>query len=210
MSLATRIDVSEDISELLANFHDAVVDNLVLMKRIGLDVTILFQEHYRSLPPNRQFPGQSTHFWADAARSTHYQAAEDHVDVITSKVGVLQQLLGGDITPGADKKFLTIPAREEAYGHVASDFNNLRFIKTRSGGMLVEEDVNRVKIRRQKKDGSRSVRDLGEYGGGVMFWLVKRVHQVAHPDIVPNEARIGEVVLLAVRDHLSLLAGGLA
>ncbi len=207
MSTELRLDVSGDqqISQHLASLREAI-DPRRLNQRIGLDVTNLFQGHYRSLPSNKM-GGKTTNFWKGAARSTHFKPDDKGVAVITSQQGVLQRLRGGVIR-AVHAKFLAIPARAEAYGKSPRDFDNLHFVPTRSGGMLVESDATKVKLGRKKKDGSRTVTNLGTTGGGVMFWLRKSVNQIADPNVIPTDERIGEAVRFAVQDHLSLLTGG--
>jgi len=205
MSLGVRIDVGEQIAKEIARLGK-LVDPVLLRKRLAVDVLNLFQDHYRSLPPNRQFPGRTTHFWADAARSTSFALDSDGFTITTNKQGVLQRYLGGTIKPTGGRKYLTIPAREEAYGKLASDFNNLRFAITDQGPALVEADATRIKIGRQKKDGTRNIKNLGETGGAVMFWLRRSVTQRGNTNIIPTTEKITEVLLTGTRDHLSLAA----
>lgn len=205
MSLGVRIDVGEQIAKEIARLGK-LVDPVPLRKRLAVDVLNLFQDHYRSLPPNRQFPGRTTHFWADAARSSSFSLQDDGFTITTNKVGVLQQYKGGTIKPKKPNGYLTIPAREEAYGKLASDFNNLRFAITDQGPALVEADATRIKIGRQKKDGTRNIKNLGETGGGVMFWLRRSVTLRENTKIIPTAEKITEVLLTGTRDHLSLAA----
>lgn len=205
MSLAIKADLSGPLDKLLKEL-DQKADMVPLRKRMAVDVLNLFQDHYRTLPPNRQFPGRTTHFWADAARSTSFSLQDDGFTITTNKQGVLQRYLGGTIKPTGGRKYLTIPAREEAYGKLASDFNNLRFAITEAGPALVEADATRIKIGNKKKDGTRTVKDMGETGGAVMFWLRRSVTQRGNKAIIPSDAQITEVALTGARDHLTFTA----
>lgn len=207
MSYTQSIDLAGDkvIAEEIRNFLEAFSPRR-LNPRIGLDVVNLFQAHYRSLPPN-EMGGRTTGFWKSAARSTHYKADNEGVTVSTTQQGVLQRFQGG-IIRAIHAKYLAIPARAEAHGKSPRDFDNLHFIVTEAGPALVESDASKIKIGRKKKDGTRTIKQLGETGGGVMFWLRKSVRQYADPDIIPTTEKITEAILLAVRDQFQLLTSG--
>jgi hypothetical protein len=202
MSLAVKLDVSDGLKKVLEETEKAL-DPISLRQRLAVDVTNLFQDNYRSLPTNR-LGGRSTGFWPDAARSTHFDLVGDGFVITTSKQGVLQQYKGGTIKPRPGKKYLTIPARAEAHGKLASDFNNLRFAFTEYGPALVEADASKISIGRQKKDGSRTVKNKGETGGKVMFWLRRMVTQRPNEDVIPKKHIIEKTVVAAAEDHVSL------
>jgi hypothetical protein len=202
MSLALKLDLTDEGKQKLAELSQKV-DPVSMRTRISVDVVNQFQDHFRTLPTNKM-GGRSTGFWTDAARSTHGEAVADGVVITVSKQGVLQRYKGGTIKPRPGKKYLTIPARAEAYGKLASDFNNLRFAFTEYGPALVEADATQISIGRKKKDGSRTIKNKGETGGKVMFWLRRMVTQRGNEDVIPKVGVIEQAILAAAEDHVSL------
>jgi hypothetical protein len=167
-----------------------------MAEEIGPRATRLVQRNFLKLGPNkRDWP--STHFWGRAAEATNWQEGFGFVMININQIGVRQQLLGGDIKPvraGA----LTIPAVAEAYGKTAREFNSLRFgfafdaERNVMRPALVEAEASEVKIGKQKKDGSRSVKRTGaRTGTKAIFWLAKGVKQFPHPTVLPSDEEFG-------------------
>jgi len=132
----------------------------------------LVQRHFRTLPPNQQgWP--STHFWADAARSTTWRAHPEGVVVSVNKVGVRQRWKGGSIKPVRARN-LVFPAAAEAYGKLPRDFDNLRAVCFGRFSALI-------------RDSKHETAPLDER---IMFWIVKGVNQDENPDVMPTRRRI--------------------
>lgn len=145
----------------------------------------LFRTHLFRLNderPNR-LGGKRTNFFSQAAKSTSATANGATVAVNIAHVGIRQRVEGGTIRPTNGRKFLTIPARSEAYGTRAKEHNFLVPIFFKSGaGALVESNRSDRTSQTQQ-------------GGGVWFWLVKSVTQRADPTVLPNrDAVIGASV----------------
>jgi len=147
--------------------------------------------------------GKRTHFFGQAARAVQTPtlhtglpggAAMGRFEI--NHVGLAQRLLGGRLQP-VRTKYLTIPARAEAYGKSAREFKDLHFVPTRTGGALVQ---NLQSIVRRTKTGFKSG---GTRGGGVMFWLVKQVNQAADPSVMPSDEKLSSVVSKAMAEHVS-------
>jgi hypothetical protein len=197
--MAAGVDIRDEVSPLLKALPGTV--RTQVPAAVGAGVKGLFQENFRKLGTNRNnWP--STGFWGQAVRATNFSLpAVDEVRINVNKQGVLQRWKGGEIKakPGG---WLTIPARSEAYGKRAREFNNLEaiFFKTGQGffGALVESASQDVSFGRARKDGSRKVTPGLERGGGVMFWLKKSVRQDADPRVVPSPFEIGAVVIRTV------------
>lgn len=140
----------------------------------------LFRTHLFKLNderPNR-LGGKRTNFFSQAAKATSATAEGGTVKVNVAHVGIRQRVEGGTIRPTNGRKFLTIPARSEAYGTRAKEHPFLVPIFFRSGaGALVEAD--------RSDRGTRT-----EQGGGVWFWLVKSVTQRPDPTVLPDRAAI--------------------
>ena len=196
------IDIRDQASAALAALRAGVSPG-AMNPAIGAGVVKLFQVWFRNNGTNKQgWP--STGFWADAARNTSWQLVPDGVLISAEKIGVRQRYQGGDIEPGPGKSFLTIPARAEAYGKRAGEFDNLVFAWHRKDGKsepwgLVEASATKVKRGKKRKDGSQKT-TTEEVGGLVMFWLVKSVHQDADPSVLPPDNLIGDTALAVVSD----------
>lgn len=138
--------------------------------------------------------GKRTHFYGQVrdALSTHDPVvAGENVTISINQVGFAQRYFGGTILPTGSRTYLAIPARAEAHGKRPGDFSDLHFVKTRRGGMLVENDRQAVRIgSNRRKDGTRKVTPGAESGGGVMFWLVTEVTQKPDHSVLPAPEQI--------------------
>ena len=193
--MSASVDIRDEITPALAGLQQAVRADV--QKGIATAVEEMFKANFLALGTNkRNWP--STGFWAQAARSTNYDLLVDSIVINVTQVGVRQRLEGGEIHREGGG-YLTIPARAEAYGKRASEFNNLHavFFKTGHGffAALVEANRTAVKIGKQKKDGTRTTTRGAESGGGVMFWLVKSVTQAANPNVIPSAEAITAVAI---------------
>lgn len=187
--MAASVDITNEVTPVLANVTDAI--RRAMLPAIGAAEVKLFQDNFLSLGTNKNnWP--STGFWAGAARSTNYDLLADAININVNQQGVRQRLEGGRIN-AKDGGWLTIPARQEAYGNRAREFNNLHFVFFRSNlAALAENQSQDVSFGRTKKDGTRTVTAGEERGGGVMFWLVRSVNQEANPKVIPTEQQIIE------------------
>lgn len=158
------------------------------------------REHFVMMDkrPNRNgWPKQ--HFFGRARRQTSSAFDDQHAEVRVSLVGFKTHVTGkpGIIRP-VNKVYLTIPARSEAYGKRAGEFNDLRirFGMTDDGVRpvaLVQAEQTKLNFGRKKKDGSRSTNKT-EIGGLVYFWLVKSAHTKPHPKAMPTEKQLQDAV----------------
>lgn len=164
------------------------------------------RDHFDDLDrtrPNR-LGGRRTHFWRAVRRSVQAPAVRGSAGVVgINHVGIRQRIEGGVIRP-VRRKFLTIPARSEAYGRTAREFSNLHFEITDQGPALVESLVTRIRLGRAGKNGQRgAVKSLGESGGAVMFWLVRKVTQKPDPNALPSDAALADGAVQALRDYIA-------
>lgn len=147
----------------------------------------------RTRPNQNNWPRQ--HFWADVRETVNNPVVTDPTTATVSIThqAINQRLLGGYILPKNGKKYLTIPARPEAYGKRAAEIPGLRFgfAENKYGNLapaLVQTAAQAVKFGRTKKDGTRTVTP-GAYGDAFYF-LAKKVFQPADPGVLPTEAKI--------------------
>jgi len=145
--------------------------------------------------PNKMgWPRQN--FWAAAYKGVQNPSrTAGGASVTINSPGPAQRYFGGDIVPDGHP-FLAIPARAEAYGKNPRDFDNLVPVVHGDRGMLVERL-------------STDVRSRQEGGGGVMFWLVKRVHQDPDPSVLPTQDEMEAAVVQGAQTRINrLLSGG--
>lgn len=170
-----------------------------ISKVVGEAEVLLFQNHFRNAPSNKNgWP--TTSFWPRAAKATTYKPTEQGPLLTVAQQGVRQRYLGGDIRPTNGHQYLTIPARAEAYGKTAREFNNLKVAFNRGKAFALVE-ANATQITWGKKDRKTGNRDFhtDTIGGGVMFWLVKSVHQNPDPEVLPADADIAQEGIMAVK-----------
>ncbi len=147
--------------------------------------------------PNR-LGGRRSNFYQHAGNSINTTTAGDTFTISFGSVGLAQRYFGGTIR-AKNAKYLTIPARAEAYGKRASEFNDLQFVVFESGPALVRRSQSTIKFRKGK-DGSRRAVRSGDAAGEVMFWLRRSVDQAPDPSVLPTEQEYGDAVEKAVTD----------
>jgi hypothetical protein len=163
MSVAIRI-TQDDATPALERMQQSL-SGQQLAAACAEPLTALVQRHFFGLGTNKK-GWHSTGFWERASYATNWQSDGSGVDIVCSQLGVRQRYYGGDINPDK-KKWMTIPAEEEAYGHTAKEFSNLRFV-------LFRPDLAALMTKDEKKH--------------VLFWLVKGVHQNPNPGVIPSDA----------------------
>ena len=160
--------------------------------------------------PNKM-GGQRTHFFADAARSVQNpKVSSGTASVSINNLGLAQRLLGGTITAGHGissrtgqlTKYLAIPARAESYGKTPGEFDDLEFVPTRKGGMLVQ--ALQTQITRGKRKGDWSTTTVGALA---MYWLTPEVTQEADPTVLPGEKAMAGCATDAMEDYLKRNVG---
>jgi hypothetical protein len=145
-----------------------------------------------------------THFYGEAADKVHDPQLEgEGVSVSIESAGLAQRYFGGDIE---GDPLLTIPARTEAYGHRASDFDNLKLIMFPSGsGALVERDA--TVLRGGKRGAGSGTRKGDSLGGLVFFWLVTHVHQDPDETVLPTEEQMIDPIMARLQSYFERIWG---
>lgn len=208
MSLGLHIKIEDGISGPLQRLGQAARSPEV-RKVMGRGVANELRGHFSQLDQERSnaMGGRRTHFWGQARRSVQNPVlvGDAAVQVSINHVGVAQRYFGGTIyaQPG---KALSIPARPEAYGKRAGEFNDLHLEVFGDSGKaaLVQNQQTQISYGRKRKDGSRQ-RKTEEVGGAVFFWLVKRVTQAADPSVLPTDAELQEAAATAGTEYFATL-----
>jgi hypothetical protein len=207
MAISSLVKISDAATPALQELEQ-VMTHQNIAANIGEAETILFQNHFAQLGPNKNgWP--TTAFWPRAARAVNWQAFPQSLVISVNQIGVRQRYLGGEIHPTAGHKYLTIPARAEAYGKLAGEFSNLKVAFSRGHAFaLVEADATKVSFGRKRKDGTRKVTQGDTIGGGVMFWLVKSVYQNPDPTVLPSDEQIQATAVATVNDLAARIGNG--
>lgn len=201
MSIAISVDVHDAATRKLAELRGGL-DQERVNAVIGGSARRIVQDHLRTLDKSKanKLGGKRTHYFAQAARSTNYRSDVDGVTVAISQVGIGLRYFGGEVRP-VNGKYLTIPARAEAHGRRAGEFNNLEIVWGKNGPRALAER-RATAIRFNKKGVSR-----GETrGGGIMYWLVKSVTQTPDPDVLPKSDTILFGARSALLNHVRVSA----
>lgn len=201
IELTAQDGATPKLAEFLQRFQSR--DILVVM---GTAVKKVVQDNFRQLDAKGNKQGwPSQHFFAKAARATSNRVLGTVAIVSVTLLGILQRLLGGDITPGKGisrltgklTKYLSIAARAEAYGRRPGEFDDLEVLWGRRGPFaLAERQYTEVSFGRERKDGSRKVIH-GEEHGMVLYWLTDFVHQQPDPSVLPTDQVMSEAALQA-------------
>ena len=173
-----------------------------IIGRAGVNVV---RGHLFKLDASRRnrLGGRRTHYYAKAARATHYSNRADGVAVTVSHVGVALRFFGGVVRP-VNRKYLTIPANAKAHGRRAREFNNLEVMIRRKGGRaravaLVERQA--TTLRRTRKGLARG----RQTGGKVYFWLVRKATMPADRSVLPTDRQL----LAGIEPHVDAYLGRL-
>lgn len=120
--------------------------------------------------------------YGDMAQSTVFETNAEGVAVSINHRAARQRIDGGTILPGPGKKYLTIPARREAYGRRAATVGvPLQFgfaPDPNRGGALRRALV----AARAPSGGSVTSREPP----GAYFWLIRSAEQAGDPTLIPT------------------------
>jgi hypothetical protein len=219
MSVAIKIDLVDRATPAINKLDAKLIDDSV-KHSAGASVMRQILDHLTALDEERPnaLGGRRTHFYAKAGKSTHYEITDTGAIVSINHIGIAQRLRGGEITP-VNSKYLTIPARAEAHGRRAREFNNLEILYNRNGPYaLAEREYTTFAFKKGKKGKAgrdiwgKPERDISErllyrasHGGGIFYWLVKSVTQEGDPTVLPDEDSMEEAVISRVSNYIENL-----
>ena len=165
------------------------------VKRImGQAVALVNRQHFEQLAGDSKhhttaasLGAERTGFYERAAKGVQQpQTQSDGFTVTINAVGIAQRLFGGTIRP-KNAANLTIPARAEAYGHRAREFDFLKMVVFPSG---VKALIDRAE---------------DPHEGSVYYWLVKSATQTADPSVLPKEGEMIDPALERASEYLTRL-----
>lgn len=157
---------------------------------MGRAVATHLRRHFSQLDRNREngMRGKRTHFYGqvrDAVQQPQLAGGEG-VKVSINHIGIAQRYFGGTIAP-VSANWLTIPARAEAYGRRAREFSNLAFVRFRA------DLAGLVQVGGGDKE-----------GGGLFYWLVKRVTQQPDSTVLPSDQEIRDAAVAAAHEYATI------
>lgn len=184
--MATVVDLntaSPALQALLVRAKNQVGVNKVL----AVAATRTVRDHFAQVATWMRNPwGRPAQFWKRMSRATRPEATSSHPAVVMPRE-VAQRFHGGTIRPTGGRRFLTIPARAEAYRRSARSFQDLVLIlfPKRSGrgpaGALVRH---------------------GDKQSTIFYWLHRKVTQKPDPRVLPTLKQIGDSAVPDIEAYL--------
>lgn len=201
MSLTIQITQQDGAGPFVAELSEDIQPSTELHRYIADEAHYEVQQRFLALAEtNRGVLGHSG-FWNRMLSGTS-ALADETAAMVRMPREVAQRYFGGTITPQGGKTYLTIPARSEAYGKSARQFNDLRFVPFRSGAAaLVQRDQTELTF---FKSGKRKgqIKDAKETGGAVFFWLVKSVTQRGNSEVLPDDETFAGAIVRGIESFL--------
>jgi len=126
-----------------------------------------FRDRDSSHPHTMPLGGARSHYWNEAAKATAWRTDDEGFSVVVAQTGVRLHMLGGDVKP-VNAQALAIPARDDAYGKLPSDFprDSLHVVIYKNAGKAAL--VGPTPSRRP------------------LFWLLKHVTINPDPSVLPS------------------------
>src|SRR5262249_29286184 len=128
---------------------------------------------------------------------TSWQEGPGFALITIDQVGVRQRFKGGPIKP-VKARALTIPARPDAYGKRARDFNNLKF----SFALDPETNMRCMALVEAQSSTSNGKTSGTKPQPNVVFWLVRGVNQKPDPKVLPTDDDFVNVIEESVESLL--------
>ncbi len=196
--MSITIQIKDDATPAVRRLEDLVASPAIRAV-VGRSGRNMVRDHLHGLDAVRHRSHVRLHFYAAAARATNYRVLPDGAVVSINHIGIAQRYFGGEIRP-RNSKYLTIPARDEAEGRRARDFNNLEPVFGRNGiYALAERSATRLKRVKGRFQAG------GETGGGIMFWLVKSVTQKPDSSVLPKMSELVETVVADAEKYIDTI-----
>lgn len=160
-----------------------------LMPVFGRSVSNTVRSNFDGLEGSRQnqLGGARTHYYSQARDGTSFTTDGDEATVHIRQIGMRLHYYGGHVgslksdnpSPGATKKYLTIPANAEAYGHRAADFPDLKVIWGATGPIALAR-VEQKSIATVSAAGAKTINT------DIMYWLVTDAKFEADKTVLPS------------------------
>lgn len=176
------------------------VDRETFIEPIGEAGTRVLKDHFRkknldagSHKSAQRLGAQPSGLFEQFHNATSHQRQGSSSVLSVNHPAVRQRFEGGDIRP-VNSGFLTIPAQAAAYGTRAREAGiTLAFMyapdeQGRWRRALVAPSAVTRETGKARKDGTR--RRVVIKPSGIWYWLVRKVHQLADPSVLPTRTEI--------------------
>ena len=224
MSLvAFQLDISDNATPAVRRLMDGLQPERIL-PRIGQAGKLLVMNHLAAVNSRgNKLGGERTGYYADAARKSFYLLTADGVTIGTAQVGMALHYFGGTLDEGnltGGRQYYTVPARAEAHGHTASEFENLVVLWGRNGPYALALPTYERSLAKGEKGklGEHVAKEFGEKAtedtrsayamGEVLFWLTKEIHIPADESVFPTVADFLRMIQVTLDDYRAQLARG--
>jgi hypothetical protein len=216
MAAKVTVTIKDGASYTLANLAKGLKFRRPLNAAVGKRGESELRAHFlaRNQEPNKKgWPAQN--FWNRIRKATALATVDETgATIAISDPAIAQKIYGGEIKP-KEGKYLTIPAIAEAAGRSARTFQNLEPLVRWMNGKrraiaLVEREASNIKYGRKRKDGTRSVTHVSSSIGGVIYWLVEKVHQNEDPRALPSREKMETALRDEAKDYVDGLTRGAA
>jgi hypothetical protein len=199
MSIGLKIEVrSAEVDRALARFFDGIRDREDLHHQIGRRAQMATRSHLQAIASHataERLGASPSGFWAQAAEKTSFTADDEAATISIDHPGIGRVAHDVTITPGAGKKYLTLPAIEAAYNQRAYRVAGLHF-------MVRWIDGSRRAVAMAMSSGTGK-----EKTETVWYWLVKSVTQRQDRTLLPSDEEYGTVAQAGISEYIdSLLA----
>lgn len=188
MSVAITVQVAGTVDAKLNSIGASLAKRRSLNKALAVRGSLLVRANFakKESQPNKEgWP--KAHFYAQASRSTFYDASDTFARVTIAKLGIRQRLYGGTIKP-TKGTYLTIPADARGYNHRAREFSDLVF--------------------GYADDGKGHKRKALLQAGQPIYWLVRKVTQAPDRSVLPSDAEFLAAINDQARIEIAKLIGG--
>jgi hypothetical protein len=201
VSIGLQIEIrSADVDLALQGFFDGIRDRAELHQQVGTRARDLTRSHLVAIAQTRHATAERlgatpSGYWAQAAEKTTFAADAEAATVSIKQKGIGRVAHDITITPGAGKKYLTIPAIAEAYNQRAYRVAGLH-------AMVRWINGERRAIAMSMTQGTGKARTET-----VWYWLVRSVTQLQDRTLLPSDEEYRLAALAGISDYIdSLLA----
>lgn len=209
--MKVELTIGGNAQRMLQQLREEVINREEIHQDIATREENLVRDYLSSLAQTRHATADAlgatpTGHLERAAESVTSRSDADGATVSITSPGISRAFDDITITPGAGKKYLTIPATAEAYGKRAGAFNDLRLAFFKNGLLaLVKTDQSRLSDRKSSGYGIESKAakaDSAKQRPPVYFWLKKSVFQKQDRTLLPSDALLQTAAEEGVRDWL--------
>jgi hypothetical protein len=198
------IDISDMVTPHLQDAQLRLRDTAKLNRAVAEGVLPEFQRRFRELTAtNRNRFGVPGGFW-NRMLATLSAGADAQRGWVRMGREVALRYFGGDVVPRS-ARLLSIPVTAEAYGKRPRDFQDLAFVPTRNGGLLVRrgEKAGKGRAGRKGNTSSAPVAPAAAPARGVYFCLVPKVTIRGDGAVLPSPASIRAAARVSISTFLA-------